>query len=202
MVSGRSHAADSPVGPSNRLAVCLIHFVLAVTSGWGLKRSTGRQAMAAFGIFFGHSLLCLLRHTHPNPGHLQRLLCDKSRRYSSVLFVTLIVGELQVSSGLADLGHPIDGIFAFRPSTQRPKLASSSAPTGTDWPLDSGPAPWPWPSVASGRPATVAAPSAPALSSWMPPTWASASCGTFTVCGTLPSWTSTGGPWAWPCSSS
>ncbi|EDV34737.1 uncharacterized protein Dana_GF20793 [Drosophila ananassae] len=105
MVSGRSHAADSPVGPSNRLAVCLIHFVLAVTSGWGLKRSTGRQAMAAFGIFFGHSLLCLLRHTHPNPGHLQRLLCDKSRRYSSVLFVTLIVGELQAINPTTKIGE-------------------------------------------------------------------------------------------------
>jgi len=64
MVNSRSHPADNGPGPgssggSSRLALCLIHFVLAVISGWGLKRSTGRQAMAAFGIYFGHSLLCL-----------------------------------------------------------------------------------------------------------------------------------------------
>ncbi|KAH8259082.1 hypothetical protein KR038_012157 [Drosophila bunnanda] len=91
-------------GGSSRLALCLIHFVLAVSSGWGLKQSTGRQAMAAFGIYFGHSLLCLLRHTHPNPGTLQRLVCDKSRRYSSVLFVTLVVGELQALNPATRLG--------------------------------------------------------------------------------------------------
>lgn len=86
------------------MALCLIHFVLAISSGWGLKQCTGRQALAAFGIYFGHSLLCLLRHTHPNPGPLQRLVCDKSRRYSSVLFVTLVVGELQVLNPATRMG--------------------------------------------------------------------------------------------------
>ncbi|XP_016931725.2 uncharacterized protein [Drosophila suzukii] len=109
MVNSRSHPADNGPGPgssggSSRLALCLIHFVLAVISGWGLKRSTGRQAMAAFGIYFGHSLLCLLRHTHPNPGAVQRLLCDKSRRYSCVLFVTLVVGELQTVNPATRMG--------------------------------------------------------------------------------------------------
>ncbi|XP_017051915.1 LOW QUALITY PROTEIN: uncharacterized protein LOC108095346 [Drosophila ficusphila] len=91
-------------GGSSRLALCLIHFVLAIISGWGLKRSTGSKALAAFGIYFGHSLLCLLRHTHPNPGAVQRLLCDKSRRYSSVLFVTLVVGELQAVNPATRMG--------------------------------------------------------------------------------------------------
>jgi len=109
MVNSRSHPADNGPGPgssggSSRLALCLIHFVLAIISGWGLKRSTGRQAMAAFGIYFGHSLLCLLRHTHPNPGAVQRLLCDKSRRYSCVLFVTLVVGELQTVNPATRMG--------------------------------------------------------------------------------------------------
>ncbi|KAH8420091.1 hypothetical protein KR009_005671 [Drosophila setifemur] len=104
MVYVRHPVAETPTGGSSRLAVCLIHFVLAITSGLGLKQSTGRQALAAFGIFFGHSLLCLLRHTHPNPGSLQRLLCDKSRRYSSVLFVTLIVGELQAINPSTKIG--------------------------------------------------------------------------------------------------
>ncbi|XP_017065164.1 uncharacterized protein LOC108103923 [Drosophila eugracilis] len=109
MVNSRGPPLDN--GPlsgancgSSRLAVCLIHFVLAVISGWGLKRSTGSQAMAAFGIYFGHSLLCLLRHTHPNPGAVQRLLCEKSRRYSSVLFVTLVVGELQTANPATRMG--------------------------------------------------------------------------------------------------
>ncbi|EDX01932.1 uncharacterized protein LOC6524984 [Drosophila yakuba] len=91
-------------GGTSRLALCLIHFVLAVISGFGLKRSTGSKAMAAFGIYFGHSLLCLLRHTHPNPGAVQRLLCDKSRRYSCVLFVTLVVGELQTVNPATRMG--------------------------------------------------------------------------------------------------
>ncbi|EDV46382.1 uncharacterized protein LOC6549669 [Drosophila erecta] len=89
---------------TSRLALCLIHFVLAVISGCGLKRSTGSKAIAAFGIYFGHSLLCLLRHTHPNPGAVQRLLCDKSRRYSCVLFVTLVVGELQTVNPATRMG--------------------------------------------------------------------------------------------------
>ncbi|XP_001354673.3 uncharacterized protein [Drosophila pseudoobscura] len=102
--AGPGPGAGSGIGGSSKLSLCLIHFVLAISSGLGLKHSIGRYAQAAFGIFFGHSLLCLLRHTHPNPGTVQRLICDKSRRYASVLFITLIIGELQHLNSRLQLG--------------------------------------------------------------------------------------------------
>ncbi|XP_068159021.1 uncharacterized protein [Drosophila tropicalis] len=80
---------------SSKLSVCLLHFVLAVISGWALKQSNGRYALAAYGLFFGHAVLCILRHTHPNPGQVQRVVCDHSRRFAPVIFITLIIGELQ-----------------------------------------------------------------------------------------------------------
>lgn len=85
---------------SSKLSLGLLNFVLAVTSGWALKHySIGKFALAAYGLCFGHSVFCILRYTHPNPGQLHRRICEHSIRYAPVVFVTLIIGQLQSISG-------------------------------------------------------------------------------------------------------
>ncbi|ALC49273.1 CG13014 [Drosophila busckii] len=87
-------------GNGSRLSLGLLHFILLVCSGWALKHySNGRLGLAAYGLYFAHSIICTLRHTHPHPGQLQRRLCAISGRYAPVLFVTLIVGQLQRLAG-------------------------------------------------------------------------------------------------------
>ncbi|KAH8398036.1 hypothetical protein KR222_010920 [Zaprionus bogoriensis] len=81
---------------SSKLALGLLNFVLAVSSGWALKHySSGTYTLAAYGLFFAHSVFCILRYTHPNPGQLHRCICEQSLRYAPTIFVTLIVGQLQ-----------------------------------------------------------------------------------------------------------
>ncbi|XP_017871447.1 PREDICTED: uncharacterized protein LOC108619395 [Drosophila arizonae] len=89
--------AVSAIGSlSSKLSLGLLNFVLVVSSGWALKHySIGRYALAAYGLLFAHSLFCILHCTHPNPGQVQRRICELSLRYSPVIFVTLIVGQLQ-----------------------------------------------------------------------------------------------------------
>ncbi|XP_062140161.1 uncharacterized protein LOC133848555 [Drosophila sulfurigaster albostrigata] len=85
---------------SSKLSLGLLNFILAVISGWALKHySIERHALAGYGLFFAHSVLCILRYTHPNPGQVQRRICEQSLRYSPAIFITLIIGQMQSISG-------------------------------------------------------------------------------------------------------
>ncbi|XP_064556743.1 uncharacterized protein LOC135441174 [Drosophila montana] len=97
---------------SSKLSLGLLNFILAVSSGWALKHySIGRHALVAYGLFFAHSVFCILRYTHPNPGQVQRRICDQSLRYAPVIFVTLIVGQLQ---SISDANQPSAGSSSWR----------------------------------------------------------------------------------------
>ncbi|KAH8387219.1 hypothetical protein KR093_005634 [Drosophila rubida] len=93
--------ASNAVGTgSSKLSLGLLNFILAVIAGWALKHySIDRHALAGYGLFFGHSVFCILRYTHPNPGQVQRRICEESLRYSPAIFVTLIIGQMQSISG-------------------------------------------------------------------------------------------------------
>ncbi|KAM8720348.1 hypothetical protein ACLKA7_006399 [Drosophila subpalustris] len=81
---------------SSKLSLGLLNFILAVSSGWALKHySLDRHGLAGYGLLFAHSVLCILRYTHPNPGQVQRHICEQSLRYSPAIFVTLIIGQMQ-----------------------------------------------------------------------------------------------------------
>jgi len=81
---------------SCKLSLGLLNFVLAVSSGWALKHySIDRHALAGYGLLFAHSVFCILRYTHPNPGQVQRRICEQSLRYSPAIFVTLIIAQMQ-----------------------------------------------------------------------------------------------------------
>ncbi|XP_023165696.2 uncharacterized protein LOC111595956 [Drosophila hydei] len=98
---------------SSKLSLGLLNFVLAVSSGWALKHySIGRYALAAYGLFFTHSVFCILHCTHPNPGQVQRRVCEQSLRYAPVIFVTLIAGQLLSITGN---NHLIAGSCSWRP---------------------------------------------------------------------------------------
>ncbi|XP_030379227.1 uncharacterized protein LOC115627631 [Scaptodrosophila lebanonensis] len=86
--------AGGLVGISSKLSLCLLYFILAVISGWALKHNSSTLAGYAYGLYLAHSLVCILRQTHPNPGIVQRTVCEQSHRYAPVAFITLIVGEL------------------------------------------------------------------------------------------------------------
>lgn len=97
---------------SSKLSLGLLNYVLAVTSGWALKHySIGRYATAAYGLCFAHSVFCILRYTHPNPGQLHRRICEHSIRYAPVIFVTLIIGQLQSISGELKLSAGLNWPF-------------------------------------------------------------------------------------------
>ncbi|KAH8300621.1 hypothetical protein KR044_004274 [Drosophila immigrans] len=93
-------AANAAGTVSSKLSLGLLNFILAVIAGWALKHySLDRHALAAYGLFFAHSVFCILRYTHPNPGQVQRRLCEQSLRFSPAIFVTLIVGQMLNASG-------------------------------------------------------------------------------------------------------
>ncbi|EDV95265.1 uncharacterized protein LOC6569446 [Drosophila grimshawi] len=97
---------------TSKLALGLLNFILAVCSGWALKHySNGRHGLAAYGLIFAHSVFCILRYTHPNPGNVQRCICEQSLRYAPVIFVTLIIGQLQGIVGDIQLGVGINWCF-------------------------------------------------------------------------------------------